>query len=140
MQPRITVITLGVEDLERAVAFYRDGLGLPTDGIVGKEFVNGAVAFFDLQDGLKLAVWPRSSIAADSGLPLRAGGPLEFTLGHNVSSKAEVDAVMRQATGAGATLVKAAADTFYGGYAGYFMDPDGHLWEAVYNPQLLPKA
>ena len=140
MQPRITVITLGVEDLERAVAFYRDGLGLPTQGIVGKEFENGAVAFFDLQDGLKLAVWPRSSIAADAGLPLQAGGSLEFTLGHNVLSKAEVDAVMQQATKAGATVVKTAADTFYGGYAGYFKDPDGHLWEAIYNPQLLPKV
>jgi catechol 2,3-dioxygenase-like lactoylglutathione lyase family enzyme len=140
MQPRITVITLGVEDLERAVAFYRDGLGLPTNGIVGREFENGAVAFFDLQDGLKLAVWPRSSIAADAGLPLRAGGSLEFTLGHNVMSKAEVDAVMQQAAKAGATVVKTAADTFYGGYAGYFMDPDGHLWEAIYNPQLLPGA
>ena len=140
MQPRVTVITLGVEDLERAVAFYRDGLGLSTAGIIGKEFENGAVAFFDLQHGLKLALWPRSSIAADTGLPLRAGGPLEFTLGHNVLSKAEVDAVMQQAAKAGATVVKAAADTFYGGYAGYFTDPDGHLWEAVYNPQLLPEA
>jgi catechol 2,3-dioxygenase-like lactoylglutathione lyase family enzyme len=140
MQARITVITLGVEDLERAVAFYRDGLGLPTDGIVGKEFENGAVAFFDLQDGLKLALWPRASMAADTGLPLRTGGSLEFTLGQNVSSKSEVDGLMQQAIDAGATLVKAAADTFYGGYAGYFMDLDGHLWEAVYNPQLLPKS
>lgn len=140
MQPRITVITLGVEDLERAVAFYRDGLGLPTNGIVGREFENGAVAFFDLQDGLKLSVWPRASMAADTGLPVRAGGPFEFSLGHNVSSKEEVDVVMNQAAAAGATLVKAAAETFYGGYAGYFMDPDGHLWEAVYNPQMLPKS
>lgn len=139
MQPRISVITLGVEDLDRAVAFYRDGLGLPTDGIVGREFDNGAVAFFDMQGGLKLSLWPRSSLAADTGLPLRAGGPHEFTLGHNVSSKAEVDAVMQRATGAGATLVKAAQDTFYGGYAGYFMDPDEHLWEVVFNPQMMPK-
>src|SRR5688572_27621138 len=139
MQPRISVITLGVEDLDRAVAFYRDGLGLPTDGIVGREFDNGAVAFLDMQCGLKLSLWPRSSLAADTGLPLRAGGPFEFTLGHNVSSKAEVDAVMQRATGAGATLVKAAQDTFYGGYAGYFMDPDEHLWEVVFNPQMMPK-
>jgi catechol 2,3-dioxygenase-like lactoylglutathione lyase family enzyme len=140
MHARITVITLGVENLERAVAFYRDGLGLPTQGIVGEEFENGAVAFFDLQNGLKLALWPRSSMAADAGLPLRTGGSLEFSLGHNVSSKDEVDAVMAQATSAGATLVKAAADTFYGGYGGYFTDPDGHLWEAVYNPQMLPRG
>lgn len=139
MQPRITVITLGVDDLERAVAFYRDGLGLPTNGIVGQEFQNGAVAFFDLQDNLKLAVWPRASMAADTGMPLRAGGALEFTLGHNVLSKPEVDAVIQQATRAGASLVKAPRDTFYGGYAGYFMDPDGHLWEVVYNPAMLPK-
>lgn len=138
MQPRITVITLGVDNLERAVAFYRDGLGLPTQGIVGREFENGAVAFFDLQDRLKLAVWPRASIAADTGIPLASGGPLEFTIGHNVSSREEVDALLRQAVSAGATQVKAPADTFWGGYAAYFMDPDGHLWEAVYNPQMLP--
>lgn len=140
MQPRITVITLGVEDLDRALSFYRDGLQLPTQGIVGREFENGAVAFFDLRNGLKLAVWPRSSLAADTGLPLRCSGSLAFSLGHNVSSKAEVDVVMAQAMAAGATLVKAAQDTFYGGYAGYFTDPDGHLWEAVYNPQMLPQS
>ncbi|RYZ51599.1 MAG: VOC family protein, partial [Sphingobacteriales bacterium] len=114
MQPRITVITLGVEDLDRAVAFYRDGLGIPTKGVIGREFENGAVAFFDLQNGLKLAVWPRSSLAADTGLSMRGGGVHDFSLGHNVSSKAEVDAVMNQAQTAGATLVKAAVDTFYG--------------------------
>ena len=140
MQPRITVITLGVEDLERAVAFYRDGLGLSTSGIVGQEFENGAVAFFDLQDGLKLALWPRASMASDTGIPLQSGGSLEFTLGHNVLSKSEVNSALLQATRAGATLVKPAGDTFYGGYAGYFMDPDGHLWEVVYNPHMLPQS
>lgn len=138
MKPRISVITLGVQDLERAVAFYRDGLGLSTSGIVGQEFENRAVAFFDLEGGLKLAVWPRVSMAADTGIPLGAGGPLEFTLGHNVHSQSEVDTVLQRATRAGATLVKAARETFYGGYAGYFMDPDGHLWEVVYNPEMLP--
>ena len=138
MKPRITVITLGVDDLHRAVAFYRDGMGLPTAGIVGEEFENGAVAFFDLQEGLKLALWPRASMAADTGLSLQRGGSVEFSLGHNVFSKTEVDAVIQQAVDAGATLVKVAGDTFYGGYAGYFTDPDGHLWEAVYNPQILP--
>ena len=140
MKPRITLITLGVEDLERAVAFYRDGLGLPTNGIVGTEFENGAVAFFDLQDGLKLAVWPRTSIAADTGLPIQVGGSLEVVLAHNVSSKAEVEALINQAATAGAEVVKAAANTFYGGYAGYFKDPDGHLWEAAYNPEMLQKS
>jgi catechol 2,3-dioxygenase-like lactoylglutathione lyase family enzyme len=130
------MITLGVDDLERALRFYRDGLGLRTDGIVGREFEHGAVAFFDLQAGLKLALWPRASIAHDSGLAAGASTAPEFTLGHNVASKAEVDAVMRQAEAAGATVVKSARDTFWGGYAGYFQDPDRHLWEVVWNPQL----
>lgn len=136
MRARITVITLGVDDLQRALDFYRDGLGLPTQGIVGTEFEQGAVAFFDLQAGVKLALWPRSSIAHDSGTALGAASPTEFTLGHNVSSKEEVDAVLAQATQAGAVLVKPAHDTFWGGYAGYFADPDGHLWEVVWNPQV----
>jgi catechol 2,3-dioxygenase-like lactoylglutathione lyase family enzyme len=134
MKPRITVLTLGVDDLERAVAFYRDGLGLRTEGIVGRQFEHGAVAFFDLQSGLKLALWPRKSLAADSGLALQPPGALEFSIGHNVSSREEVDAVMAQAARAGARIVKPAQPTFYGGYAGYFQDPDGHLWEAAFNP------
>lgn len=138
MKPRITVITIGVDDLERAVRFYRDGLGLNTEGIIGKEFEYGAVAFFDLQAGLKLAVWPRKSIARDSGLPPGSASATEFTLGHNVSSKDEVDAVMQQAQDAGAAVIKPAQETFWGGYAGYFQDPDQHLWEIVWNPQLLP--
>ena len=135
MQPRVTVITLCVDDLERSLAFYRDGLGLKTEGIIGTEFEHGAVAFFDLQSGLKLALWPRMSLAHDSGLPLSAPGATELSLGHNVASKAEVDAVMAQAAGAGAVIVKPARDTFWGGYAGYFQDPDQHLWEVVWNPQ-----
>lgn len=138
MKARISVITLGVDDLERALAFYRDGLGLGTDGIVGEEFEDGAVAFFDLQPGLKLAIWPRQSIAHDSGVPLARPSATDLTLGHNVSSRTEVDAVMSQAEAAGATIVKPARETFWGGYAGYFQDPDGHLWEAVWNPDLLP--
>lgn len=138
MKPRITVITIGVDDLERAFRFYRDGLGLNTEGIIGKEFEFGAVAFFDLQAGLKLAVWPRKSIARDSGLSLGSASATEFTLGHNVSSKDEVDAVMKQAQDAGAVVVKPAQQTFWGGYAGYFQDPDKHLWEIVWNPQMLP--
>jgi catechol 2,3-dioxygenase-like lactoylglutathione lyase family enzyme len=135
MKPRITLITIGVDDLERSLRFYRDGLGLKTEGIVGTEFEHGAVAFFDLQAGLKLALWPRKGIAHDSGLPLGKPGPTEFTIGHNVSSKAEVDGVMEQARKAGAVIVKPAHDTFWGGYAGYFQDPDQHLWEVAWNPQ-----
>ena len=136
MQPRITFVTLGVDDLEQAVAFYRDGLGLVTKGIVGTEFENGAVAFFSLQPGLKLALWPRRSLAADSGVPLQPRSATEFALAHNVASEAEVDALMRQAERAGAVIVKTARPTFYGGYAGYFQDPDGHLWEIAFNPKL----
>lgn len=135
MKPRITVITLGVDNLERSLAFYRDGLGLPTEGIIGREFEHGAVAFFDLQSGIKLAIWARDDIAHDAGLAKTPSSPTELSLGHNVASKAEVDAVMAQAQVAGATMIKPTSDTFWGGYAGYFQDPDGHLWEVVWNPQ-----
>lgn len=140
MKPRITVITLGVDDLDRSVRFYRDGLGLATEGIIGKEFENGAVAFFDLQAGLKLAVWPRKSLAKDSGLPPGPASATAFSLGHNVASCDEVDAVMAQAAAAGAVIVRPAQETFWGGYAGYFQDPDGHVWEVVWNPGLVPEA
>ena len=136
MKPRITVLTLGVDDLERSVRFYRDGLGLRTDGIVGKEFEFGAVAFFDLAGGVRLALWPRGSIAHDAGIDVTARSPTEFTIGHNVVSKADVDAVMTQARAAGATIVKEAQDTFWGGYAGYFQDPDKHLWEIAWNSDI----
>ena len=139
MKACISVITLGVANLDRAVQFYRDGLGLPTDGIVGNEFEHGAVAFFDLAAGLKLALWPTTSLAQDTGLPFSGRGS-GVSIGHNVMSKTEVDEVMAEAKAAGATIVKPAKDTFWGGYAGYFQDPDGHLWEVVWNPQLLPEA
>jgi len=138
LKPRISVITLGVDDLEKAVRFYQDGLGLPSEGIVGKEFEHGAVAFFDLGAGLKLALWPRTSLAHDSGLALTGPSATEFSIGHNVMTRAEVDEVMVQAKNAGAVIVKPAHDTFWGGYAGYFQDLDGHLWEVVWNPRLLP--
>ena len=134
MQPRITLVTLAVADLERAVRFYRDGLGLATEGIVGTQFEHGAVAFFDLQAGLKLALWPRESLAHDAGLPVDAPSATGLSIGHNVGSQAEVDAVMQQAARAGATITKPAQATFWGGYAGYFQDPDGHLWEVAWNP------
>lgn len=138
MEPRVTVITIGVDDLERAVDFYRDGLGWPTEGIVGGEFEHGAVAFFELDSGVRLALWPRSSIAADTGLRDDAHGPVEFTLGHNVRSRETVDLVMAQAEGAGARVVKPAHETFWGGYSGYFQDPDDHVWEIVWNPAFDP--
>jgi len=136
MQAEISLLTLGVDDLERAVAFYRDGLGFSTKGIVGTEFENGAVAFFNLNSGLKLALWPRKSLAADSGVPLQLPSATELSIGHNVASSQEVDSIMRQAAQAGARVVKPAQATFYGGYAGYFQDPDGHLWEVAFNPGL----
>jgi len=138
VKPRITLLTLGVDDLERAVAFYRDGLGLETPGIIGTEFEYGAVAFFELQAGLKLALWPRKSLAHDTGLPATAPSATDFAIAHNVRGANEVDDVMRQAERAGARIVKRPHKTFYGGYAGYFADPDGHLWEVAYNPGMLP--
>ncbi|MGZ7446126.1 VOC family protein [Paenibacillus sp. TH7-28] len=134
MKPRITVITIGVDDLEKSLKFYRDGLGFPTEGIVGQEFEHGAVAFFDLESGVRLALFSRKNLAHDAQIPQTAASPSEFSLGHNVSSKEEVDRVMKEAEQAGATITVPAHDTFWGGYSGYFQDPDGHLWEVVWNP------
>ena len=128
------VVTIGVDDLERSLRFYRDGLGFATEGIVGSQFDHGAVVFIKLQPGLRLALWPRASIAHDTGLSVTAVSPTEFTLGRNVRSRSDVDAAMRRAGLAGAAIVKPAHATFWGGYAGYFQDPDGHLWEVVWNP------
>lgn len=139
MKPRITVLTIGVDDLERSLEFYRDGLGLTTKGIVGQQFEHGAVVFFSLQGGLTLALWKRDDLAHDSTVPKSAASPTEFALGHNVRSRQEVDTVLAQARQAGAKIVKPAAATFWGGYSGYFQDPDGHLWEVAWNPQLLPE-
>lgn len=139
MKARISVLTIGVSDLERSLAFYRDGLGLSTEGIIGKEFEHGAVVFFKLSGGLMLALWAEDDIAHDTGLTKSSHSPTAFTIGHNVASRSEVDEVMGQATRAGATIVKPAQDTFYGGYAGYFRDPDGHVWEIVWNPDFLPE-
>lgn len=138
MKPRITMITLAVDDLPRAVAFYRDGLGWPTEGIVGEEFENGAVAFFDLHAGLKLALWPRASLAQDAGLPIDGPSATELTLAQNVATREEVDAAIQQAAAAGAVVIKPPGPTFWGGYAGYFQDPDGHVWEVAWNPQMPP--
>jgi hypothetical protein len=137
MKSLITLITLGVDDLERSLKFYRK-LGLRSEGIVGKEFAHGAVAFFDLQPGLKLAIWPRTSLSQDSGLAVNQPCPTDMCLAHNVRSKEEVDAVLAEALAAGATLVKPAHKTFFAGYSCYFQDPDQHLWEVTWNPQIMP--
>lgn len=134
MKPRISLLTLGVDDLPRALRFYREGLGLESEGITGSEFEHGAVAFFTLQGGLRLALWPRTSISHDTGLPLTAAGGAHFMIGHNVGSRDEVDAVMAQAHRAGAQILKPAQQTFWGGYAGCFRDPDLHVWEVAWNP------
>jgi uncharacterized protein len=138
MKPRLSVLTLGVADLDRSLAFYRDGLGFATPGIIGEEFEYGAVAFIDLEGGLRLALWPSRSLARDAGVTLDDHGTPRVSLGHNVASKQEVDTVLDQAGRAGATILKEAADTFYGGYAGYFQDPDDYLWEIVWNPAFVP--
>jgi len=137
MKPRLTAITIGVDDLERALAFYRDGLGFPTSGIFGTEFEHGAVAFFEMRNGLILAVWERRNLAWDAGLPQGEASPTEFSLGYNVNSREEVDEVMEEAREAGARIVKPPQETFWGGYAGYFQDPDQHLWEVLWNPEIV---
>jgi uncharacterized protein len=136
MKPFIKVITLAVEDLERSLAFYRDGMGLETEGIIGTEFEHGAVVFFQLRSGLILALWPKESLAAEANIPLseiRSGG---IMLANNVGSKEEVDDVMAEAARAGATITDSARDRFFGGYSGYFRDPDDHIWEVIWNPEL----
>lgn len=129
-------LCVGVGNIEHSLSFYRDGLGLPTKGIIGQEFEHGAVAFFDLSGGLKLALWAQADIAHDTGLPVQPISPTAVTIGHNVARPEEVDQCMAAAERAGAQVVKAPQDTFYGGYAGYFRDSDGHLWEIVWNPDV----
>ena len=134
MQPRITVITLGVDDLEKSLRFYRDGLGLPSRGLVGTEFEHGTVALFDLQGNMLLSLYPRGDLALDARIKQTAPSPTEFSIGHTVRSKGAVDAVMREAERAGATITDPAHDRPWGVYSGYFQDPDGHLWEIVWDP------
>jgi catechol 2,3-dioxygenase-like lactoylglutathione lyase family enzyme len=134
MHPRIKVITLAVSDLERSLAFYRDGLGLPTQGIVGTEFEDGAVVFFNMNDDLMLALYPRTALAKDAGIAAGPPSASAFSIGHVVGSREAVDAIMQQAGRAGARITDPARDRFWGGYSGYFQDPDGHLWEIAWNP------
>ncbi len=129
MEPRISIITLGVTDLPRSIEFYRNGLGLP----IRHEEDTESIAFFELR-GTWLSLYPRAALADDVGVPTEGSGFSGVTLAHNVRTREEVDAVLAEAVAAGATLVKPAQDVFWGGYSGYFTDPDGHLWEVAWNP------
>lgn len=140
MPAAVSFITLTVASLERAVNFYRDGLGWQTEGIIGTEYENGAVAFFPLPNGQVLALWPRESLLKDlqlkdSQVEAQAATNAGFMLAHNLTSCAEVDAFMQLAKDAGATVIKTPGRTAWGGYAGCFQDPDKHLWEVVWNPK-----
>ena len=128
MEPRISIVTLGVTDLPRSVRFYRDGLGLSL-----YDENTESIAFFRNR-GTWLALYPREALAADVSISADGIGFSGVTLAHNVRSKREVDELLRVAVEAGATLVKPAEDTFWGGYSGYFADPDNHLWEIAWNP------
>ena len=142
MKPRIHVITLGVADLDRALAFYRDGLGFRTEGLIGTEFTgdetspDGTTAVFHLDGGLMLSIYPRAELAKDAGLPPAGAKPGEFSIGHLVGTRAEVDEVIAAARGAGAVVAEAPHERPWGIYSGYFQDPDGHLWEIIWNPAL----
>ena len=135
MRPRIKVLTLGVSDLDRSLAFYRDGLGLPTEGIIGQEFEHGAVVFFHLNEDLILALYPSASLSKDARIAATEARLGAISIGHIVNSKHEVDALMQRAEAAGALVTDPAHNRFWGGYSGYFHDPDGHLWEIAWNPQ-----
>ena len=128
MEPRISIITLGVTDLPRAVEFYRDGLGLPL-----YDENTESIAFFQNR-GTWLALYPREALAKDVGIDASGSGFSGVTLAHNVRTREEVDDLLDVAVTAGATLMKPAEDTFWGGYSGYFADPEGYLWEVAWNP------
>lgn len=144
VKQHITALTIGVDDLERSLAFYRDGLGFQTNGIMGTEFKgdethpSGAAVMFELQNGLILALYPRTELAKDAKQPIVVGvskrSPTEFSIGHFVQTKEEVDALLKQAKAAGAIVTEEPHDRPWGIYSGYFQDPDGHLWEIVWNP------
>jgi uncharacterized protein len=140
MEPHIDVITLAVGDLDRSLVFYRDGLGLETTGVVATEFVDeetnaaGAIVIVRLKGGLVLALYPRSELAKDADIPFGPPKTGEFSIGQLVESRAEVDVLLAQAEQAGATLTGRPHDRPWGIYSGYFRDPDGHLWEIIWNP------
>ena len=139
LEPRFTILTLGVDDLEKSYKFYHEGMGLASKGIVGKEFEHGEVAFFDLKNGMILALYSRDNLAWDSHLKKGNSSSTEFSIGYTTRNEAEVDSIMEQAKKAGAKIARPAEKTFWGGYSGYFEDPDGHLWEIAYNPNLIPQ-
>lgn len=140
MQPRINIITLAVSDLDRSLAFYRR-LGLDSPGVIGTEFEGnqatpaGAAAMFQLDGGVILALYPRTELAKDANLPLGPPASDEVSIGQLVGSRAEVDALLAEAEAAGATLTDGPHERPWGIYSGYFRDPDGHLWEIIWNPQ-----
>jgi uncharacterized protein len=146
MDARIDVITLAVADLDRAHTFYRDGLGLQSEGLKGTEYLGdevtpaGAIALFKLRGGLLLSLYPRIDLAKDAEIPLGPPKAGEFSIGHLVSSRAEVDALLERAHAAGASLTDLPHDRPWGIYSGYFRDPDGHLWEVIWNPRMLPQS
>jgi catechol 2,3-dioxygenase-like lactoylglutathione lyase family enzyme len=141
MEARIHVITLAVGDLDRALAFYRDGLGLETPGVVGTQFGGddsnpaGAVVMFQLEGGLMLALYPRTELAKDAGVPLGPPKTGEFSIGHLVADRGDVDVLLAQARAAGATVTDEPHERPWGIYSGYFRDLDGHLWEIIWNPR-----
>lgn len=138
MEPHIDTITLAVSDLDRSFAFYRGGLGLASDGIVGTEFVGsetepaGRVAMFKLRDGLLLSLYPATELAKDAGTALAAVSGHGFSIGHTVDSERQVDELLAAAANAGGKIVGTVGKRPWGIYSGYFTDPDGHLWEVVY--------
>ncbi len=140
MNPRISVITLGVNDLETSVAFYRDGLGLPTAGIIGTEFKgddthpSGAAAMFELENGVILSLYPRTELAKDAKEPVGVASSTEFSLGYLAQNKEQVDALIERAAAAGASITDRPHERPWGIYSGYFQDLDGHLWEIIWNP------
>lgn len=142
MKPRIHVITLAVADLDRALTFYRDGMGFPTEGPIGTEFLgdedtpNGTTVVFHLDDGLMLSLYPRSELAKDASVALAEAKAGEFSIGHIVATRTEVDVIISQAKAAGAAVIGPPHDRPWGIYSGYFQDPDGHLWEIIWNPAI----
>ena len=133
MEPRFSILTLGVNDLEKSFKFYNEGLGFPSKGIVGKEFENGEAAFFDLENGFKMAIYSRKNLAWDSQIAESSPSPTEFSIGYLTKNKDEVDKIMKLAEKAGGVITKPAQKAFWGGYSGYFQDPDGHLWEILWS-------
>jgi len=135
MKPRIKILTLAVTDLERSLRFYRDGLGLKTKGIVGEQFDHGAVVFFHLEGDLMLALWPAASLSKDAKIKTTEARLGAVSIGYFMNSKGDVDAFVRRAEKAGAKVADPPKDRFWGGYSGYFRDPDGHLWEVAWNAE-----